>query len=40
MVVLKLGEFRQPRGFVHRIADHRVLEPGLGPDMPGDRPSR
>ena len=33
---LVLGEFGEPGGLVHRVADHRVLQALLGADVPGD----
>ena len=34
---LLLRQLGQPRGLVHRVADHRVLEAGLLADVAGDR---
>lgn len=40
MALLDLGQFRQPRRLVHRISDHRVLEPGVRTDVARNGPSR
>ena len=36
---LELRQLGQPGGLVDRVTDHRVLEAGLGADVPGDRPA-
>ena len=38
MALLEFGELGQPGGLVDRVADHRVLKPGLRSDVSGDRP--
>ena len=40
VALLQLGELGEPGGLVDRVADHRVLEAGLGADVAGDGAAR